>query len=315
MHATSTSGTPLWSTPLGTSPKPKACPYNLATQGIVSSATVGSINGRNLVWVGGGAGQLVALNASTGAVRWSTKLGSSPEYVTWSSPLLYKGSIYEGLASFNDCPVVNGSLFRVNAATGRVQAISHLSETANCLGPGIWSSAAVDPSENAIYVTTSNTTSRSNPTATCQLPDQEAILKLNGTTLADESLWRLSPSQQVGDSDFGASPMLFSATIGGVVRQLVGAVNKNGVYYALDRDDLAAGPVWSYAAEDSATLSSKACGNVNTISSSAWAGSGSPVIVAGLAVRGSTCVGTLTALDPTTGLPQWQVPLQGAVLA
>ncbi len=44
--------------------------------------------------------------------------------------------------------------------------------------------------------------------------------------------------------------MLFSATIGGVNRQLVGAVNKNGIYYVLDRNDLAAGPVWSYTAEN-----------------------------------------------------------------
>jgi hypothetical protein len=56
MDATSISGKPLWTASLGTASKPKACPYNLSTQGIVSTPTVATINGHNLVWVGGGAG-------------------------------------------------------------------------------------------------------------------------------------------------------------------------------------------------------------------------------------------------------------------
>ena len=314
MHATSVSGKPLWSTFLGTASKPKACPFNLEKQGIVSSPTIGSINGRNLVWVGGGAGQLVALNASTGAVVWSTPLGPPPEYEAWSSPALYQGSIYEGLASFNDCPVVDGSLYRVNAATGAIQAVNNLSPAANCLGPGIWSSPAVDSASNSIFVSTSNASSRSNPNVTCQLPDQEAILELDATTLTVKSVWALPASQQVGDADFGASPTLFDAPIGGVDRSFIGAENKNGIYYALDRDDLGAGPVWSYTAENATAISSKACGGVNTISSSAWAGPGSALVVAGIALKGSSCIGTLTALNPSTGRPEWQVPLQGAVI-
>src|ERR1700722_413183 len=184
MHATSLSGGSLWSTPLGTASKPASCPFHLATQGIVSSATVGTIHGHNLVWVGGGAGQLVALNASTGKVVWSTRLGTPPEYVTWTSPALYHGSIYEGVASWNDCPVVNGSFDRVNATTGAIQAVTHLSQTANCIGPGIWSSPAVDSTSNSIYVSTSNANVRSNLSDTCESPDQDAILQLDATTLA-----------------------------------------------------------------------------------------------------------------------------------
>jgi hypothetical protein len=81
----------------------------------------------------------------------------------------------------------------------------------------------------------------------------------------------------------------------------------------LDRTDLAAGPVWTYAAETAKTVASQACGNVNTISSSAWAGTGSPVMVAGLSTSGSSCIGTLAALNPSTGQPQWQILLPGSV--
>ena len=318
MHGTTVSGKALWSTFVGTAPRPKACPFPLATQGVVSTPTVGSVDGQNLVWVGGGAGQVMALNASTGAIVWSTLLGTPPEHEVWSSPLLYDGSIYIGVASWNDCPVVDGGFFRVDAATGAIQAVTHLDPSPKCIGPGVWSSAAVDPTTNSVYVSTSNANLRSNPSATCQIPEQEAILKLNAKTLATESVWALPESRQVGDSDFGASPMLFSTDIGGVQEQLVGAENKNGAYYAFDRNDLAAGPVWSYTAESAllaqAAGTDSACEDVNTISSSAWAGPGAPVIVAGLAESGRSCIGTLAALDSATGQPEWKVPLQGPVL-
>ena len=259
MHATSLSGGSLWSTPLGTASKPAACPYHLATQGIVSSATVGKIDGHSLVWVGGGAGQLVALNASTGKVVWSTRLGTPPEYVTWTSPALYHGSIYEGVASFNDCPDIDGTFDRVNAATGVIQAVYHPTVPSKCVGVGIWSSPATDVGNNSIYVSTGPSYQKSNLGKSCASPDQDAILELDPSTLAVKSRWQVPASQMVFDGDFGASPMLFTATIGGVSRQLVGAENKNGVYYALDRDNLAAGPVWSFVAENAAALASTAC--------------------------------------------------------
>ena len=37
-------------------------------------------------------------------------------------------------------------------------------------------------------------------------------------------------------------------------------------------------------------------------------------MVAGLAVSGSSCIGTMAALNPATGQPEWQVPLQGEIV-
>ncbi len=317
-HATTTAGKSLWATSIGIAPRPSACPFKqLGPIGVVSSATVGEIGGKKALWIGGGNGSLYALDASTGAVIWQTQLGEPPLHVLWSSPALYNGSIYEGVASWNDCPVVNGTFYRVNASTGAVQAMSHLAQQANCVGPGVWSSASIDPSDNSIYVSTSNANKRSNADETCTLPDADAVLKLDASTLAEKSVWQVPLAQQVSDSDFGGSPMLFSATIEGVNRKLVGEVNKNGVYYALDRTNLAAGPVWIFTAEDAATAQATAlndpCVDRNTISTSAWAGTNSPVIVAGIAVNGSSCIGTVAALDAATGLPIWQVPVGGVV--
>ena len=100
---------------------------------------------------------MYALDASTGAVIWQTPLGEPPLHVLWSSAAFYKGSIYEGVASWNDCPDINGSFVRVDAATGSIQATFTPSVPSKCVGVGIWSSAAVDPSTNAIYVGTGPT--------------------------------------------------------------------------------------------------------------------------------------------------------------
>jgi polyvinyl alcohol dehydrogenase (cytochrome) len=296
----------LWSTYVGRAPKPAGCPYNLGDLGVTSTATVGVRDGTNAVWVGGGGGNLYALDAATGAVLWRTNLGTPPEHVLWSSPLLYNGSVYEGVASWNDCPgVVYGKMFRVDAIDGSIQAVFS-PEKRTCVGGGIWSSPAVDASSNALFVTSGNDD--------CNSAVQNSIFRLDATTMAVQSYWQAPGNSLVSDADFGSTPMLFTATVGGTTRRMVGGESKNGTYYALDRDNLAAGPLWSHVVEDNTALAGAPCQDKNTISSSAWAGPGTPIMVAGLAQSGSTCIGTLAALDPATGNVEWQAPLQGPVL-
>ncbi len=314
MHATSlSSGKALWSTSLGRTSKPPGCIYGLATLGVASTATVGTLNGRRVLWVGGGAGQLVALNASNGSIIWRTQLRTEPGDSIWSSPALYKGSIYVGVASFQGCPDHFGRIVRVNAATGALQKAINFASLlpAKCQGPGAWSSPSVDPTQNSVFIDTSNDL--------CESRYQDAILELDPSTLAMKSIWQVPENQHPADSDMGASPMLFTATIDGVQRQLVGAENKNGVYYVLDRNNLAAGPVWQYQVESPATFSvglsvfSQNCNN--TISTSSWAGNGSPIMVAGVSLNasGKGCIGTMTALNPATGQAIWRVSLEGGI--
>lgn len=59
--------------------------------------------------------------------------------------------------------------------------------------------------------------------------------------------WQVPSSQLSGDSDFGDTLTLFTATINGVTREMVAVANKNGYYYAFDRTKLSAGPLWSDA--------------------------------------------------------------------
>ena len=108
---------------------------------------------------------------------------------------------------------------------------------------------------------TGPTYQKSNLSKPCFTPDEQAIIQLNPSTLSLKSRWALPKTQAGFDLDFGATPTLFSATTAnGVSEPLVGAENKNGVYYAFDRQDLSAGPVWVYQAETTAVLNGTPCG-------------------------------------------------------
>src|SRR6266567_496117 len=98
-HATNLHGKEVWTADLGTSRD--IC--NADSIGVMSTATVTSvkIGGRQtpVVFVGGGDARFYALNALTGAVLWKTSLGNSSAYFLWASPVVFKGSVYEGVSS------------------------------------------------------------------------------------------------------------------------------------------------------------------------------------------------------------------------
>jgi outer membrane protein assembly factor BamB len=67
-----------------------------------------------------------AIDALTGDVLWHTKANQLAPVGSydWSSPAVYTPTgatdprIYVGLASVNDCPLVQGKLFQLDARTG-----------------------------------------------------------------------------------------------------------------------------------------------------------------------------------------------------
>jgi glucose dehydrogenase len=129
----------------------------------------------------------------------------------------------------------------LDAATGVVQ---HELDAVpvGCTGGGIWGSPTYDASDGSLYVTTGDEGDRSEEERYAV-----ALLKVRGSDLALRAYWHLPAVEQTpgGDSDFGSAPTLFSGTVtsGGRERGLVGVVNKNGVYYVFDRNDLSGGPV------------------------------------------------------------------------
>jgi hypothetical protein len=300
-HATNFSGQDVWTVTTGQNID-SACSPPVA--GISGTATLATIGGLSVDYFPGGDDNFYAVNALTGTILWKTKLGNGGaggDYL-WGSPVLYNGNLYQPVASFGDCPLVNGRMVEMNPYTGAIENTAYM-ENAGCTGGGIWSSPAVDPSDNSIYVSTGT------PTGCTPNEMAPAVVKLNASTLSVISSWTVPRSaQQTGDSDFGSTPVLFSATINGVARNLVGCLNKNGIFYAWDRTNLAAGPVWqSTVAEPS--------GSPRSIASAAWDGKYLYVAAGGVALNGTSYFGNISALDPTTGAFVWRTGVLGFMSA
>ena len=305
-YATDLTGKKIWSASIGG--QTQNCAKS-RTYGVASSASVAdlSINGTmtTVVFVGGQdpttkTANLYALNAADGSIIWKTLLSSSAASFTWASPVVYSGSVYIGLSSADDCPLVQGALLQLNATTGVIQNTFDVVPN-SCLGGSIWSSPTIDAANNAVYVTTGNKGS-------CKSTENyvSAIVKLDASTLSVLDSWQVPAAEQVTDGDFGATPTLFTASYGGSTHQMVGAQNKNGTYYAFDRTSLSGGPVWR------AKLST----NNSSIDTSSWDGTSLYVGSRDTTINSKSCKGSLRSLNPATGSFNWQVCLNdGPVLA
>ena len=106
-HAFTTSGGHVWDTQIGTTTDASCDPTET---GVASTAAFGMSGSTPAIFVAGGNAHFYALNANTGAILWSTMLGSSPSHFIWSSPLVANGSVYIGESSFGDCPLVEGQV-------------------------------------------------------------------------------------------------------------------------------------------------------------------------------------------------------------
>lgn len=286
-YALTLSGTLVWKTFIGITPATTCRP----TTGPVSTATVATmtINGSAtpVLFAGGGNHIFYALNASTGAQIWSQPLGTSNHYFIWSSPALYNGNIYIGVSAILDCLAVPGQLVELSAANGSVEHV-FTTVPAGCVGASVWGSPAIDETAGTVYFGTGNPGACST-----KEPYSEALVELNASDLSLVAAWQVP--QRPYDLDFGSTPTLFTATIGGVLHQMVGILNKNGKYYALDRANVAAGPVWT------AQIVLKG----ESLAPAAW--DGTQLIAAGgnITLNGVACKGSIRSLNPATGATHW----------
>ena len=303
-HAVSAAtGTQLWSTFIGQTTDTQCMP---STLGVASTATVATItvNGTatQVVFVAGGDGNFYALNSSTGAVIWETPIDTGLNGFLFSSPLLYNGSIYEGISSCGN-GLIRGGITQLDPATGTVLN-TFFTAPAGCLGANVWGSPTVDTATGDIYFATGDprSCSSSEPLA-LSMVETDSSLNLLGS-------WQVPASQRGVDSDFGSTPTLFTATIKGVFHQMVGVQNKNGIYYAFDRSDISQGPLWQKR------MSSGGPGPFKKadISPSAW--DGRHLFVGGeqTTINGVTCPGSIRELQRSTGRTDWADCLSGPVL-
>jgi outer membrane protein assembly factor BamB len=296
----------LWSQSFGVTPAAGSC----TSLGISATAAVVDDSATGLtVYVNAPNGQLYALSASTGAILWQATVDTPSttvdNYYSWSSPLVANGNVYVGVSSHCDDPYVPAGVLEFNQGTGALEA-SWDSLPSGQLGASVWSSVAESTlGDGSIFATTGNAEAPSQPA------HAESIVRLSGTDLSLLDSWQVPASQQINDGDFGGSPTVFTADLSGTSTPMVGACNKNGIYYALRQADLAEGPVWQLRIADAYANGKEGECDAAAI----W--NGTDLIEGGgntTVIKGVTYQGSVRALNPATGAPIWQTGLPGEVI-
>lgn len=249
-------------------------------------------------------GKVYVLNPATGATLRTANVAtpSNPPELIQSSPAVSAalGKVYVGVASLFTCRHVPGRIISVDVASGTTQSFT-LTD-GGVPGAGVWSSIAVDEPASRIFVTTGDPVG----TALADSPLSQSILAFDALSLQLIDRWQNPTPGPADNSDFGASPTLFTAADG---TRLVAAPNKDGWLYVFRRDALSAGPLWSFQI---------AVGGPDPLS-----GQGSLVaptfangtLYAGGGTSPDGGVGSVVALDPLTGAPKWKHVTPGFVFA
>lgn len=311
-HAATLNGTQVWQQFIGANTT-ICVTYN--PMGVVSSAAVATvpINGTptSVVFVGGGDDHLYALDAQTGTIYWSTAIGNpATNTFIWDSPLVLNNNVYIGSATTGEgadpsCKVIPGQFSELNGSTGAI-ITTYNTVPPGCTGGGIWSSPTYDASDGSIYLTAGTWGGCSTDHVSI------GIVKLRASDLTYLDSWQIPLNQRLtNDADFAGTPTLFTATINGTLQRMVGAVDKNGIFYAFNRTSLSSGPVWS-----TSIAVPGACPQCGKGSISPAVYDGIDLLVAGgnTTINKASCGGSVQALDPATGIPVWQTCLPKTVL-
>jgi polyvinyl alcohol dehydrogenase (cytochrome) len=249
---------------------------------------------------------LRALDAATGEQKWQTRTDTHPLATGLSSPIVFERYVVVGLSS-NEI-VREGATFRGGVAafdreTGEQLWRDYTADPPNN-GASVWSTVSIDAEARVVFAG-----SGQNYTEVAG-PKSDAIFALDLDTGA--RLWTtqtvmgdvFTPINPHGpDADFGANPILVDAEIDGRMRRLVAAGQKNGMFWALDRET--GDVVWERTLGRGSPLTGGVLNN--------GAFDGERILVAnndqGLGY------GTLFALRPGDGEILWERPLSGWVWA
>jgi hypothetical protein len=268
------------------------------TAGVASTVTVApdpSLNGAATLYVSAGNPSsfggtwLWALDAQTLQPVWSVDpvLVDGSNSFAWSSPTISAGQISVGISSDCEPPLARGGLAIFKQSDGSPVG-TYYSVPPGSLGGTIWSSAAA--SGTTEWVTTGN----ADETPGAIAGDSFSIVRLNGATKVDS--WTV-PNLNGTDSDFGASPVLFGGFVNGAYTSLVGACNKNGIFYALPSGSLSSGPAWTFRIGGDDASEPTPC-----LSAAAWDATDRQLVIGGnhtsTAIDGVQWGGSIRALSP-----------------
>jgi outer membrane protein assembly factor BamB len=296
-------GTVIWEKFLGFEVK-----FQCRAQGFYATAASGiDPTSRALtVYAASGDGNIYALRASDGAILWKSPVNvptpGHNDYFTFSAPEIANGKVYVGISSECDnssSPVsIRGGLAALDQATGH-RVATYFSVPNGQLGGSIWTSPAIAPDGSVIVATGDGLNG-------ALVGDAQSVVRLDPNTLRRLDGYQLVTS--MADDDFGGSPTVFTANLGGVPTPMVGACNKNGVYYAWRLNALAAGPVWHV------TIGETVNSTGNCDAGAIW--NGTNLFIGGprATIGGHSYRGSMRKLNPATGHAVWETGLPAAIM-
>jgi len=207
---------------------------------------------------------VIAVDTS-GAPMWKTLVDDHPAAVITSSPVIENGKVYVGVSSLEEavamsssyeCCTFRGSVVALDASSGAILWKTPMIDDgtffqsdgktpAGIAGAAVWSGTpTIDRHRHQLYVTTGNNyVMPSGVTAAPAGDHVESIVALDMDTgaikwaqaMTTNDVWTFG-NMSGPDFDFGCGANLFQATIDGVTRDLVGAGQKSGIYWAVDPD-------------------------------------------------------------------------------
>ena len=271
----------------------------------------------------GSAPTLWAVDAETGDDVWSVLADDQEFAIGFSSPVVTADAVIVGLASGEEFAAEANATYRGGVAAFDRESGDELWRYRTAEPPfngvGVWSSVSVDVEAGTVFVTTGNNyTEAAGPTSDSVIALDLATGEPRWIRQVTEGDVYTVPTPISEDTDLGTNPILFEAEIGGVERELLGAGQKSGLFWVLDREtgDI----VWQRAVSGGSPLIGGVFNN--------GAYDGTSVIVAGNNGPGGRDdepaegepaedppPAVLMALDPATGDIRWERPLPGWVWA
>ncbi|HEX5734051.1 MAG TPA: PQQ-binding-like beta-propeller repeat protein [Blastocatellia bacterium] len=296
-----------------------------------SSSRSGAAYADGVLYFGDIAGRLYALDAKTGALKWKVKIEDHKEAVATSSPIYHNGRVYIGTSSHEEgailknpkyeCCTFRGGVAAFDAKDGKqVWRYYVIPETPtvqgknkkeiNIIGPAggaVWSTVAIHPNTNRLYLTSGNqytipASKYPNSIIALDLSTGKLVWSFQATP---KDIWtfgcRNDPDCSDLDVDFGTVPITFKGLNG---KQLIGAGQKSGWFYALDPKD--GSLVWKTEVGPGGKLGGIEFGGATD---------GERVYVGISAIPNIKDPGSISALDGATGKILWQTvnPDRGAV--
>jgi polyvinyl alcohol dehydrogenase (cytochrome) len=193
------------------------------------------------LYVNSGSSVLHRFDPATGEEIWQAKIDTHPAAAGFSSPVVVRDLVIVGSASVEEVSAAENATFRgglvaFDRETGAERWRYYTVEPPHN-GVAMWSTASVDLERGLVYGTTGNNyTEDAGPTS-------DSIFALHLETgelawnrqLSEGDVFTI-PSPRSPDSDFGTNPILFEATVDGEPRRLLGAGQKSGMFWTLDRE-------------------------------------------------------------------------------